>query len=142
MKHTIKVFTLILAVTLLAGCGGDRENPTVKTEADRLMDTYLANVQKIGELLADVRSESEAEAVTSQVLLIVEDMRSLLPRMKAISEKEQADTISKFRVKIKMINKQFAKDITQFVEAVPDASEELIEQLKNMPPIIEDETPD
>ncbi len=140
MNHAIKVFILVLAVTLLAGCGGDRENPTVKTEADRLMDTYLAHVQKIGELLADVRSKSEADAATPQVLLIVEDMRSLLPRMKAISDKEQANTMSKFRVKINKINEQFTKDITQFVKTVPDASEDLIEQLKNMPPIIEDES--
>lgn len=140
MNHAIKVITLIAAVILLAGCGEDRANPVVKTEADRVMESYLAHVQKIGELLGDVRSEPEAKAVTPKILLIVEDMRSLMPRMKALSDKEQADTMSKFRVKINNVNKQFAKDVTHFVQAVPDASEDLVEQLKNMPPIIEDET--
>ncbi len=142
MNHAIKVVTLILAVALLVGCAEDRENPVATTEADRVMESYLANVQKIGELLAEVRSEAEAEAMTPKVLLVVEDMRSLLPRMKAIGIKEQADAMSKYRVKSNIVNEQFAKDITGFVETVPDASEDLIKQLKNMPPIIEESAPE
>lgn len=140
MNHAMKVVTLILAVALLVGCAEDRENPVATTEADVVLESYLAHVQKLGELLGDVRSEPEAKAVTPKILLIVEDMRGLLPRMKAISIKEQADAVSKYRVKSNIVNEQFAKDITRFVEAVPDASEDLMEQLKNMPPIIEDET--
>jgi hypothetical protein len=141
MNHAIKVLTLVLVLTMLAGCGGDRENPTAKSESDRLMESYLANVQKIGQMLADVQSESEARAVTPRVLLVVQDMRDLLPRMEAISVKEQSDTMSKYRVKINKVNEQFTKDITQFV-AIPGVSEDLIEQLKNMPPIIEEPATD
>lgn len=134
MKKTLPLIALILLMTLLPGCGGDRENPTAKTDADRVMESYLANVQKIGSLLAEVQSESEAKAAAPQVLLIVQDMRDLVPRMKSITDKQQADTISKYRVKSKKINEQFAKDITHFV-AIPGASEDLIRQLKDMPPV-------
>jgi len=134
MKHTLTLTGLILLMSLLPGCRGDRENPTATTDADRVMESYLANVQKIGTLLADVQSEAEAKAVDPKVLLIVQDMRDLIPHMKAITDKQQAETISKYRVKSKKINEQFAKDITHFV-AIPGASEDLIRQLKSLPPV-------
>ncbi len=136
MNKTLHLIALFLVVSLLAGCGGDRENPPVTTDADRVMESYLANVEKIGTLLADVESEAEAKAVAAQVLLIVQDMRDLVPRMKAISENEQAETMSKYRVKSQKINEQFAKDITHFV-TIPGASEDLIKQLESLPPMFE-----
>ncbi len=134
MKKNLPLIALILVMSLLPGCRGDRENPPATTDADRVMESYLANVEKIGKLLADVQSEAEAKAVAPQVLLIVQDMRDLIPKMKAITDKEQAETISKYRVKSKNINEQFEKDIRHFVE-IPGASEDLIQQLKNMPPV-------
>ncbi len=134
MKHTLYLLGLILVLGLLPGCGGDREHPAVTTDADRVMESYLANVEKIGRLLADVQSEAEAKAVAPQVLLIVQDMRDLVPKMKVISDKQQAQTISKYRVKSQKVNEQFAKDITHFV-AIPGASEDLIQQLKSLPPV-------
>ena len=132
MYQVIQGAIVVVILLLLAGCGSDRENPTATTESDRLMESYLANVQKIGHVLSGVHNEAEAEAVTAEVLLIVEDMRNLVPKMKAIDKKVQADTMSKYRVKINKVNEQFTKDITKFVE-VPGASEELIEQLKSLP---------
>jgi hypothetical protein len=134
MKKCLPLIALTLMMSLLPGCGSDRENPSAKSDADRVMESYLANVGKIGRLLADVQGEAEAKEVVPQVLLIVQDMRDLIPDMKAISEKDQANTISKYRVKSKTINDQFAKDIAHFV-AIPGASEDLIHQLKNMPPV-------
>jgi hypothetical protein len=128
------VLTIVLLASLLAGCAEDRENPTPTTASDRIMEAYLAKVQEIGELLAGVRSESEAQAVAPRVLLIVDDMRELLPKMRAIDDRAQAETMSKYRVKINRINEQFAENIADFVN-VPGASEDLIEQLKSLPPI-------
>jgi hypothetical protein len=134
MKQSLPLIVMILVMSLLPGCGGDREHPPASTDADRVMESYLANVEKIGKLLADVQSEAEAKAVAPEVLLIVQDMRDLIPKMKAITDKQQAETISKYRVKTKKINEQFAKDITHFVE-IPGASEDLIKQLKSLPPV-------
>ena len=134
MKYAIWIVILLVVVMLLPGCKKDRENPTPTTDSDRVMETYLANVEKIGGLLADVRSESEAQLVTPKVLLIVEDMRQLQPKMKAVSAKQQADTMTKYRVKINKVNRQFAEDVKHFVN-VPGASEDLIEQLKSLPSI-------
>lgn len=138
MYQVIQSVFVIVILLLLVGCGADRENPTAKTESDRLMESYLVNVEKIGHVLAEVHNEAEAEAVTAEVMLIVEDMRTLVPKMKAVEQKVQADTMSKYRVKINKVNEQFVKDITKFVE-VPGASEDLIEQLKSMPRIDIDE---
>ena len=137
MHHAMKMFALLVTITLLAGCGGDREHPPVNTDADRVMESYLANVEKIGKLLADVQNEADAKAVSNDVLLIVQDMRDLIPKMRAIPAKAQAETISKYRVKSQKINEQFAKDITHFVE-IPGASEDLIKELKSLPPMFED----
>lgn len=141
MNQVIRILVLAAAVVLMGGCGGDRENPPVSTDADRVMESYLANVEKIGQLLADVKSEAEAKDVAPEVLLIVQDMRDLIPKMKAIPDKQQAETISKYRVKSQKINEQFAKDITHFVE-IPGASEDLIKELKSLPPMFgaEDDT--
>ncbi len=132
MYQAIQAAIVVVILVLLAGCGGDREHPVAKTESDQLMESYLANVEKIGTVLSRVHSESEAESVNAEVLLIVEDMRKLVPKMQAIDEKQQAETMSKYRVKINKVNEQFTKDVTQFVE-VPGASETLIEQLKSLP---------
>ena len=132
MKHRFAPIGLALLLIFLPGCSRDRENPTPDTQADKLMEAYLGSVQKIGTLLAGVDNKQEAEAVSAEVLLVVEDMRELIPRMKALSDKEQADTMSKYRVKINKVNEQFAKDVTHFVE-IPGASEDLIEKLKNLP---------
>lgn len=142
MKQTFPLIALILTMSLLPGCRGDRENPAVTTDADRVMESYLLSVQKIGRLLADVQTEAQAQAAAPRVLLIVQNMRDMIPRMRKISEKDQANTISKYRVKSRNVNEQFAKDITHFV-AIPGASEDLIRQLKNMPPLFEpaDATP-
>ena len=142
MNHVIKLFAPAVMLVLLIGCGGDRENPPISTDADYVMESYLANVEKIGKLLADVQSEAEAKAVSSEVLLIVQDMRDLVPKMKEIPEKAQAETISKYRVKSQKVNEQFAKDITHFVE-IPGASEELVKELKSLPPMfgVSDTTP-
>ena len=137
MHHAMKIFALLVTITLLVGCGGDREHPPVNTDADRVMESYLANVEKIGKLLAEVQNEADAKAVSNDVLLIVQDMRDLIPSMRAIPEKAQAETISKYRVKSQKINEQFAKDITHFVE-IPGASEDLIKELKSLPPMFEE----
>lgn len=137
MNPRLPFIPLLLILALLPGCGGDREHPAATTDSDRVMESYLANVQKIGTLLAEVKNETEAKAVSNRVLLVVQDMRDLLPKMKAIDPKQQADTMSKYRVRINKVNEQFAKDITHFV-AIPGASEDLIQQLKNLPPIIQD----
>ena len=134
MKRRVVLVVFIFSLGLLSGCGGDRENPTVTTDADRAMESYLTNVEKMGKLLADTQSESEAKAVTPQILMIVQDMRDLVPKMKAITDEQQAETISKYRVKSQKVNEQFAKDIVHFVE-IPGASENLIRQLKNLPPV-------
>ena len=128
---------LLLVLTVLAGCGSDREHPEVDTDSDRVMESYLTKVEKIGSLLAEVKNESDAKAVANQVLLIVQDMRELIPRMKQIDKDQQADTMSKYRVRINKVNEQFAKDITHFV-TIPGASEDLIKQLRSLPPLIED----
>ena len=134
MKPCLPLIGLILLMSLLPGCRGDRENPTATTDADRVMESYLLSVQKIGNLLADAQTQNEAKAAAPHVLLIVQDMRDLTPRMRDISEKDQADTVSKYRVKSNKINEQFARDITHFV-AIPGASEDLIRQLKSLPPV-------
>ncbi len=141
MKHVLRIFVLFVAVVLLIGCGGDRENPSVSTDADRVMESYLTNVEKIGKLLAGVQSEADAQAVSNEVLLIVQDMRDLVPKMRAIPDKAQAETISKYRVKSQKINEQFAKDITHFVE-IPGASEDLIKELRSLPPMFDDPATD
>ncbi|MEZ6191465.1 MAG: hypothetical protein R3C45_09275 [Phycisphaerales bacterium] len=130
---------LMLVLAVLAGCGGDRAHPEATTDSDRMMESYLTKVEKIGSLLAEVKNESDAGAVSNQVLLVVEDMRELIPRMKAIDKKQQAQTMSKYRVRINKVNEQFAKNITHFV-TIPGASEDLIKQLKSLPPLIEDTT--
>lgn len=142
MKYPLALIALILTMSLLPGCRGDRENPTAATDADRVMESYLLSVQKIGRLLADVQTEAQAQTAAPRILLIVQDMRDLIPRMRKISEKDQANTISKYRVKSRNINEQFEKDITHFV-TISGASEDLIRQLKNMPPMFEsaDATP-
>lgn len=137
-RHAIISLLLLLAV--ISGCGNDREHPKVTTDSDRVMESYLTKVEKIGSLLAEVKNETEAKAVSNQVLLIVQDMRDLMPKMKQIDQKQQADTMSKYRVRINKVNEQFAKDITQFV-SIPGASDDLIQQLKSLPPLIEDEAP-
>ncbi|GAB4110175.1 MAG: hypothetical protein Kow00105_18910 [Phycisphaeraceae bacterium] len=132
---------IVLSALLLSvpfGCAEDREHPTPTTDSDRLMELYLAKVEKIGSLLKGVTNESQAKAVTAEVLLIVQDMRELIPKMKQFSDKEQADTVSKYRVRIRKVNEQFAKDVENFV-AIPGASEELIHQLKNLPPLTDGE---
>ncbi len=134
MKRATWLPAILILAMLLPGCREDRDNPTPTTEGDRVMESYLANVQKIGNLLAEVRSESEAQAVAPEVLLIVEDMRRLQPRMEAIDDEAQADTMSKYRVKINNVNEQFTEDIVHFVN-IPGASEDLIEQLKNLPTV-------
>lgn len=135
MKHPLALISLTLALCLLLpGCRGDRENPTPKTQADRVMESYLASVQKIGQLLADVQSEADAKAVSPKVLLLVQDMRDLMPQARQITHKEQANAMSKYRVKTKTVNRQFAKDITHFI-SIPGASEDLIKQLKGLPPV-------
>lgn len=136
MKYPLALIALILTMSLLPGCRGDRENPTAATDADRVMESYLLSVQKIGRLLADVQTEAQAQTAAPRILLIVQDMRDLIPRMRKISEKDQANTISKYRVKSRNINEQFEKDITHFV-TISGASEDLIRQLKNMPPMFE-----
>jgi hypothetical protein len=129
---------LVLAVlAVLTGCGGDRAHPEVTTDADRVMESYLTKVEKIGAMLAEVKNESDAKDVSNRVLLVVQDMRDLIPRMKEIDKEQQADTMSKYRVRINKVNEQFAKDITHFV-TIPGASEDLIKQLKSLPPLIED----
>lgn len=130
---------LMLVLAVLAGCGGDRAHPEATTDSDRMMESYLTKVEKIGSLLAEVKNESDAGAVSNQVLLVVEDMRELIPKMKAIDKKQQAQTMSKYRVRINKVNEQFAKNITHFV-TIPGASEDLIKQLKSLPPLIEDTT--
>ncbi len=134
MKNRLSLIGLMLVICLLPACRGDRENPTAKTEADRVMESYLLSVEKIGQLLAAVQSESQAKAVAPHVLLLVQDMRDLVPKMKSISDKQQANTMSKYRVKINKVNEQFARDITHFV-SIPGASEDLIRQLKSLPPL-------
>ncbi len=131
------LLALLLGVSL--GCAEDREHPTPKTDSDRLMELYLAKVEKIGSLLKGVTNESQAKAVTAEILLIVQDMRELIPKMKQFSDKEQADTISKYRVRIRKVNERFAEDVKNFV-AIPGASEELIHQLKNLPPLTDEGT--
>lgn len=137
MHYAIRLFIVMILLLLITGCGGDRENPPVTTDADRVMESYLANVEKIGKLLAGVNNEADARSVSNEVLLIVQDMRDLVPKMKAIPEKAQAETISKYRVKSQKINEQFAKDITHFVN-IPGASEDLIKELKSLPPMFDD----
>ena len=139
MNQVVRLLSCAFVLVLLVGCGGDRENPPVSTDADHVMESYLANVEKIGKLLADVQSEPEAKAVSNEVLLIVQDMRDLVPKMKEIPEKAQAETISKYRVKSQKINEQFAKDITHFVN-IPGASEDLIKELKSLPPMFNDDS--
>lgn len=136
MKTRRFLIPLLLALAVLPGCGSDREHPEVTTDADRVMESYLTKVEKIGSLLAEVKNESDARAVSNQVLLIVEDMRGLIPKMKGIDQEQQADTMSKYRVRINKVNEQFAKDITHFV-TIPGASEDLVRQLKSLPPLIE-----
>ncbi len=139
MNPRFLLIPLLMVQAVLYGCGGDREHPKVTTDSDRVMESYLTKVEKIGSLLAEVKNESDAKAVSNQVLLIVQDMRELIPKMKAIDKKQQADTMSKYRVRINKVNEQFAKDITHFV-SIPGASEDLIRQLKTLPPLIEDDT--
>ena len=134
MKYTPSIVALFVMAMLLPGCGQDHNHPTPTTDGDRIMESYLANVQKIGGLLAGVQTKSEAQAVTPQVMLIVGDMRKLQPKMKAIDAEQQADTMTKYRVKIHKVNEQFTKDVTHFVN-VPGASEDLIKQLKSLPTI-------
>jgi uncharacterized protein len=134
MKHTLALIALILVMGLLPGCRGDRENPTATTDSDRVMASYLASIKKMGELLAEVDSEAQAREVSPQVLLIIQDMRDLIPRTKKFSHKQQAETMSKYRVKSNKVNEQFAKDIIHFV-AIPGASEDLVKQLKSLPPV-------
>jgi len=140
MKPVLKIFFLVTAILLITGCGGDRENPPVTTDADRVMESYLANVEKIGKLLAGVENEADAKAVSNEVLLIVQDMRDLIPKMKAITDKAQAETISKYRVKSQKINEQFAENIKHFVN-IPGASEDLIRELNSLPPMFEESSP-
>ena len=139
MKARNAFIPLMLVLAVLSGCGGDRAHPEATTDSDRMMESYLTKVEKIGSLLAEVKNESDAGAVSNQVLLVVEDMRELIPRMKAIDKKQQAQTMSKYRVRINKVNEQFAKNITHFV-TIPGASEDLIKQLKSLPPLIEDAT--
>lgn len=139
MKARRPFIPLLLVLAVLSGCGGDREHPKVATDSDRVMESYLTKVEKIGTLLADVKNESDARAVSNRVLLVVQDMRDLMPKMKEVDKKQQADTMSKYRVRINKVNEQFAKDITHFV-TIPGASEDLIQQLKSLPPLIEDDT--
>lgn len=137
MKARRFFILLLLAVAGLSGCGSDREHPEVDTDSDRVMESYLLKVEKIGVMLAEVKNESDAKTVSNRVLLVVQDMRDLIPRMKAIDKEQQAETMSKYRVRINKVNEQFAKDITHFV-TIPGASEDLIKQLKSLPPLIED----
>ena len=139
MKPPAAFIPLLLIFVVLSGCGGDREHPEVTTDSDRVMESYLTKVEKIGAMLAEVKNDSDAGAVSNQVLLVVQDMRELIPKMKEIDREQQAETISKYRVRINKVNEQFAKDITHFV-TIPGASEDLIQQLKSLPPLIEDES--
>jgi len=140
MKHALALIGLILAISLLPGCRGDRENPTATTDSDRVMASYLASIEKIGQLLANVDSEEQAKQTTPQILLLIHDMRELIPQTDKFSHKVQADTVSKYRVKTKKVNGQFAKDIIHFV-AIPGASEDLIRQLNSLPPVFTPEDP-
>ena len=92
MKNTMKIIALLLALTMLAGCGGSSSAPAMKQEAAMdyaVAETYAASTEMPGALAGAADSIAQETSTDQKLIKRVnmdaetEDLEALLPQLLA-----------------------------------------------------------